>query len=498
MTARRTGRLITALLAALLILLVSRPVFSEDRAISPDMYIDPARLERLQSEGHSLTEIYTARSLEAQTGVPTERWLEGRKQGKDFSTLIRELAAGIPLEKPRRFESARNLGEALVRAFMDEGYHSSDIMECGDILAQYGGDPRALMARHQAGESWAAIRESEERRWRETLDRQAKESPGFALGIDGKAEATESGLTKAEIVAYLKQGFTLNEIMTVDTTAYLNGLDIRKIVAAKRPDQPLMDALYEALARLKPAQPTPDQQTSGGQTVRTFIKTWAGLSDEQMEALQASGLSLNEIATVESRAYVLGVDLKAVIAAMQPGEKLAEAIERAHWERPAAERAAVLKKPHVFEEMLDEYYADTTGRTVAEIRKLRGERKSWIEIKGYKSSDGNPSVYDLADSWGITDHSLLERALEMGYSSYDVRQATRVAQSLSLSMVDVLALKTPGNTWDYVVRVISTLPFEAEVPTEPEVRPEPPVQPEPERQVEPQHRRQSKGLPSQQ
>lgn len=414
------------------------------------MYIDPDRRAELERQGHSRTEIYTALALEEQTGVPVERWLEGRKQGKEFPELIQELAKGKVLERPKYADDARNLGEETIRALLDEGYSSADIMSAGDVLAQYGGDPREYLKRHLAGESWVAIREAEHKKWSAEQEKKAKELPQFWLGKDGLAEATESGLTKNEIKALMKQGFTLEEILGVDALAYKLGLDIREIAAAKRPDQSLRDALEEAAHRYVEAPAVN----------KCLLNTKAGLTTEEVDALVAAGESAAEIVAADSRAYLLGLDLKSVAAGKKNGEKLAAAVERAHRERTPAERAAMLKKPHPHEETRVKFFAEKTGRTEAEIRKLRAEGKSWIEIDGWKSPDGQPSVYEIADSFGITDHNFLERALELGFSFYDVRQANRIAQSVNLPIEDVLAVKTSENTWDDVIRALSPLPLQ--------------------------------------
>lgn len=410
-----------------------------------DLYVLPDQMKMFEDQGHSRSDVYTAASLEKQTGVPMERWLSLRKEGKDWPAAIAELAAGMKLERAPRMEGARNLTEEEIRALVDQGVRGDDILAVGEILSLYGGDYAHLIRRHQNGESWEAIREEAEARRSAELAKKSKDEPvWFALGADGKGTKTLSGLTKDEVRAFLVMGYALDEIMQADTFAHAWGVDLREAVSAKRNDQSLLDALREVESRRSAAKGDP--ATKIGDTC-----TPLGLTEQEAEELIARGDSRAEVLDASALAYALGLDMRQVIAGRRAGEGLKEAVDRADRARSQAERRAKIRGPRPDEETLVALYAQKTGKSAAEVRAERAAGKAWAEIEGIRSADGLPTQYDLADSWGITDHRIVEDALQRGLTMSEVHQGDVIADATGMPLDKVLAMKSPDITWDEII-----------------------------------------------
>lgn len=346
-------------------------------------YLDPERRARLEHQGHSVTDIYTALSLEERSGIPLERWLAERRQGREWPAIIEELMQGRPLPKRRFSETARSLTYEEMSRLMDEGYALADISAAGSITEKYGSDPRDLLEKHQNGLAWEIIDEQEAISWRE----------GQVDEVRGAVGDRPTGIEQLP----------------------------KKDQAPKQPG----------------------------------LKTRTNLTTGELGLLLEAGLAEPEILEADRLAHGLGVNLRSAIVERRPGENLKDVVKRVEEKRPPSERAATLRGPHPNEEERLAMFAETTGLTETELRTLRTQGKSWVEITGVKAPDGGLTQYDLANAWGITDHLLVERATELGFSILDVRQAYELGKLTGRPPEDVLALKTSTNTWRDVVLMLN-------------------------------------------
>lgn len=303
------------------------------------IYIHPITQLRLQSEGHNLSNIYTARDLEMKSGVSLDIWLAAIKLGKTWPQAINELATSRGIHLPRmpfNVAESRDLTYEEVKYFMTVGGHSAnDILTAGDLAMLYGSDPGYLL-RLRSGESWDSIRYGEHEKY---LAKVQVEQVSMA----SMKFPTPGGLSNDWECSYLlKQGYKLQQVKEWDALAAQLGIDFRLVLGTKTLLQPSwQQAIIETFARILSEQGTAFDKTRGidnhgasfiaavpGGTVQLEVskgslvavtfngmeKTPAGLTaDEITQYLDR--MSLPDLLLTDYKAYFLKVDMREVVAA---------------------------------------------------------------------------------------------------------------------------------------------------------------------------------------
>lgn len=211
--------------------------------LTKPIVFDMERVAALERAGHNRSEILTAISLEEQTDVQAEVWLEGRRQGKEWLALIEELAPGVVLVKRPMVTNGRAMTEAEMREMMAQGYNMEAIFTAGELMFMYGSDLQTLLARNKNGESWEAIAEAVPLEWRAA---QVSRPRITGLGTNGTQTKTSTGWTLNEINALVAQGYDPTELLRADQVAARFGFHIRDLIKHKRPDQTFENLIWEA------------------------------------------------------------------------------------------------------------------------------------------------------------------------------------------------------------------------------------------------------------
>jgi len=439
--------------------------------------IPPEALARLEKQGHLPSDVYTALSLEEQTGIPIAKWLEARKSGKTWPAAIEQLAKGVKLErKPLDPEKSRNLTQQEILQLMHEGYSGEDIKEASSILFNYGGDVRHLLRLKQSGRAWDDIRRDHATAWQEKMSG-PNDPYGFGFGKDGKATHTRTGLSKQEVAEIIKLGYKLEEILKADALAAALGLELKPLVRA---EGPLTDAVLKAYASLTPAQreqakskvkplTESDLKEIAAQTGRSLADinasqnrvvavrfgdrdtTPSGLTSAEVVALVASGIDLKELILADTYANARGLDFRAILAARKSGTTLMELVKEADRNTPAAARKVTTPVKQPTEEELVEIYAARTGKPKVEVAAQRSLGKTWREIAGVPAAELTQALA-VAASWGLNDRELVMQALLQELWVNDAYQAALLAPQTKLTASEILALKTKDNTWSDVLK----------------------------------------------
>jgi len=440
------------------------------------LQIDPEKYKKLESQGFTAEDIYTALNLQNQTGKPLEETLAFKKNtGKSWPEVLRELGQGMTITQERQplALETRNLTPEEIRAFVNEGYSSEDILAAGEITYVYGSDPRELLLRRSQGETWANIDKDEGAKWRARQEAfvkevQANPAAGLFFGKE-KSTTTRSGLTRDEIASLNKLGYSIDDIVQADSMAYSLGLDLRAIAAQKPKEMSLVEAVWDAeqkrpieerLARAK-QQPKPDRQTelvilskATGRSVQELIDSrvlenyWInGLTDtqsrltrEELEALAEKGYTAEEIIQADGWAYSLGLDIRQIVAKKRADQSLLAAVREADMARPLAERIAAIERQAKPDEA-------TMKRILSQDPK--GLPKNPPPGPAYVYDD-----YALAESWGITDRDFVKQVLDRGFKIGEVYQIVQIARDTGKSPQEVMVLKTETNTWVDVAQTL--------------------------------------------
>ncbi|MDP3488014.1 MAG: hypothetical protein Q8S19_08815, partial [Bacillota bacterium] len=457
--------------------------------------IDSAELARLEKQGHSKSDIYTALSLQEQTGVALASWLAVRKSGKTWPEAIEQLAKGKKLErKPMNPEDSRVLTQQEILELMYEGYSGADILEASNLLFYYCGEPRHLLELHRNGLSWEDIGQSQAEAWNEKMSG-PKDPYGFGWGKH-EATTTQSGLSKQEVAELLEKGFTLSEIINADSLAASLGIDFKSIAKDTSPKASLKDAVTKKYSQLTPSERAEAQkkvkpldeeqlQSLAAQTGRSVAElkvnqpkivlvkfeesetTLSGLTQEEVLALVALGLDIEEIISADAEAHALGLNFKSIMVNRKPGQSLTALVREADKNTPADQRNVVASRKQPTEADLLKMYANKTGKSQQELALLRSAGKSWREIMGIPEEELAQAM-QLAESWGLKDRELVLQALTQGLWVNDAYQAALLAPATNLTASQILTMKKRDNTWMDVIAVL--FPNKA-LPPVPEIDP---------------------------
>ncbi|MDP3487721.1 MAG: hypothetical protein Q8S19_07295 [Bacillota bacterium] len=429
--------------------------------------IERAELERLEKQGHSLEDIYTALDLQAKTGLPLAKWLAERKAGKTWPQAIEKLAKGIQLKKRALSHDGREMTEKEIYALLKEGYPSEDVMTAVGLVYDYGSNPKTLLDRRLAGESWESVSRDLDTNWRES---QAKKGDGFLLGEDGKAETTATGLHKKEISILLEQGYTVGDILRADAVADALGVDFRAVAAQK----PIGKTLYQAVLDMD-ASRTPEEkvqarknQQSKGE-VRVKLEggvSPSGLTESEVNALVSRGHNPEEVLAADALAKSLGLEFRKIAGNKRPEQSWLDAVRQADKERTVTKDTLPGQQPT--EEMLLKHYSRALEKTEAELKAARSSGKSWQDITGQPVMSREEHALNQAKTWGLTEEALVLQALKQGLEAFDAYQAALLSKNSKMSAGEILKLKTTTNTWVDVLKIL--LPG-AKIPTAPDAPP---------------------------
>lgn len=214
-------------------------------AFTPGSPVHPVKLKQLKEAGLSESDVYTALSLQENTGVHFDRWVELRAAGLTWEQAIGQLHGDKPIPLHPASPDWKPLTEAELTRWAKEGYSDSDILTASEVAYRYGGDLAVLLAEKKAGKSWDKIREAEHVRHAKAKGAVAA-IDDFTLGDDGKAEATSSGLTKAQIRQFMAKGYSLPDVMRADGYAHAFGLKLSDMLPNVTSGQDLMEHVRKA------------------------------------------------------------------------------------------------------------------------------------------------------------------------------------------------------------------------------------------------------------
>ena len=469
--------------------------------VKKSLNIDSEELACYEKQGHTPSDVYTALSLEDQTGIPIAKWLAARKAGTTWPEAIEQLAKGVKLErKPLDPAKSRTLTQQEILELMYEGYSGEDIMQASSLMFNYGGDARHLLQLRKNGRPWEDLIKEHANAWQEKMSG-PKDPYNFGLGKDGKATHTKTGLSKKEVAEIMDLGYPLEEILKADALAAALGLELKPLVKA---GEPLTDTVLRIYASLTPSQreqakskvkplSEADLKQIAAQTGRSLadIKasqnrvvavrfegretTPSGLTPDEVAALVASGVDLKELMTMDAFANARGLNFRAILANRKAGVSLSELVREADRNTPASARKVTTPVRQPTEEELVEIYAARTGKSKVEIAVLRSTGKTWREITGVPESELTQAL-EVAANWGLNDRELVTQALLQGLWVNDAYQAALLAPATKLTASEVLALKTKDNTWSNVLEQLFPGKRIPKIPsTPPPSNPRPPV-----------------------